>query len=260
MDKPVFKFGENWASYSKQLTEEKLQIAADSLNALLGEGYLRKKSFLDIGSGSGIFSIAAARLDADPVVGIDVDATSVMVSRMNIKSWFDEPNRIVIHEASIFDSEKMAELGEFDVAYSWGVLQFTGDMRRAIECAAQLVKRDGLLVIAVYNKHWSSPFWKAIKWVYNHIGTVGQKIMIGIFIPIIYVAKWLITFKNPLKMRRGMDFVHNVIDWVGGYPYEYASIQETIDMLETIGMNIVRVIPAGVPTGCNEFICKAVEK
>jgi SAM-dependent methyltransferase len=260
MDKPDFKFGENWASFSKQLTEERLQGAMHSLDALFGEGNLKNKSFLDIGCGSGIFSIAAERLGADPVIGIDVDATSVAVSRENIEHWVDKPNRIKIHEASILDSEKMTALGKFDIAYSWGVLQFTGAMWRAIECAAQRVKPGGLLMIAIYNKHWTSPIWKLIKWIYNHIGKVGQRIMIWLFAPLIFLAKWLVTFKNPFKMRRGMDFMHNVIDWVGGYPYEYASIPDTIDQLEALGMSVVRLVPATVPTGCNEFICKISEE
>lgn len=260
MDKPDFKFGENWASFSKQMTEERLQGAMHSLNALFGEGYLKNKSFLDIGCGSGIFSIAAERLGADFVMGIDVDATSVEVSNENIERWGDKPTRIEIREASILDSEKMAALGKFDIAYSWGVLQFTGAMWQAIECAAQQVKPGGLLMIAIYNKHWTSPIWKIIKWIYNHIGKVGQRIMIWLFVPIVFLAKWLVTLKNPLKMRRGMDFRHNVIDWVGGYPYEYASIPDTINKLEALGMSIVRVIPANVPTGCNEFICKISEE
>jgi len=53
-----------------------------------------------------------------------------------------------------------------------------------------------------------------------------------------------------------MDFMHNIIDWVGGYPYEYASVTEMKAILEKEGFEVLRVLPAKVPTGCNEFICR----
>ena len=81
-------------------------------------------------------------------------------------------------------------------------------------------------MIAIYNRHWSSPVWKLVKWLYNKAGDFGQRVLIWIFMPIIFVAKWLVTLKIPFGMKRGMDFMHNVIDWVGGYPYEYASVDE----------------------------------
>ena len=80
--------------------------------------------------------------------------------------------------------------------------------------------------------------------------------MVWIFVPIIFFAKWLVTFKNPLKMQRGMDFMHNIVDWVGGHPYEYASVEEMKAMLETLGFKVLNVFPAKVPTGCNEFVCR----
>ena len=52
-----------------------------------------------------------------------------------------------------------------------------------------------------------------------------------------------------------MDFMHNVIDWVGGYPYEYASVDEMKIFLKQLGFEILDVRPARVPTGCNEYVC-----
>ena len=50
--------------------------------------------------------------------------------------------------------------------------------------------------------------------------------------------------------------MHNIIDWLGGYPYEYASLEEMKGLLETLGMQVVHVVPARVPTGCNEYVCR----
>ena len=78
--------------------------------------------------------------------------------------------------------------------------------------------------------------------------------MIGLFVPVIYLAKFLVTRRNPLEKERGMDFLVDIVDWVGGYPYEYAAIDKVLDLGAKNGLQTLRVIPAGVPTGCNEFV------
>jgi 2-polyprenyl-6-hydroxyphenyl methylase/3-demethylubiquinone-9 3-methyltransferase len=250
----MFKFGENWASYSRHLDESRIEAAVQSLASLFGEGALKDKTFLDIGCGSGQFSIAAARSAARTVTGLDVDPVSVRVSRENAARWLTDGAPVSFRQASALDDASMGSLGTFDVVYSWGVLHHTGDMQHALVNAARMVKPGGLFMIAIYNRHWSSAPWKAVKWFYNHAGAAGRKAIVWILAPVILLAKWLVTFKNPLAMRRGMDFMHNVVDWVGGYPYEYASVKEMNDNLEALGFEILQVRPAAVPTGCNEFI------
>ena len=252
----MFKFGENWDSFSRQLDEARIEEAATSLTSLFGENTLKDGSFLDIGCGSGLFSIAAARLGAKPIVGIDVDPVSVDTSRLNFSHWLGDAQSASFLQASVLDTGQIKSLGAFDVVYSWGVLHHTGNMDQAIRNAAQCVRPAGFLMIAIYNRHWSSPIWKWIKWLYNKAGSIGQRLLIWIFIPIIFLAKWLVTFKNPFRMKRGMDFMHNVIDWVGGYPYEYASVGEMTARLKQLGFEILGVRPASVPTGCNEFVCR----
>ncbi|MBI2758552.1 MAG: class I SAM-dependent methyltransferase [Chloroflexi bacterium] len=251
----MFKFGENWASFSRQLDEARIEEAVQSLTALFGEGALKDKSFLDMGCGSGLFSIAAARLGAQPVVGIDIDPLSVDTSRRNAAQWLGRESGISFHHMSVLDAGKMNTLGMFDVVYSWGVLHHTGNMKAALANLALRVRPGGSLMIAIYNRHWSSPIWKFIKWFYNGAGRFWQKIIIWIFTPVIYFAKWLVTFQNPFKMRRGMDFMHNIIDWVGGYPYEYASVPEMGAALKRLGFRVLLTRPANVPIGCNEFVC-----
>jgi SAM-dependent methyltransferase len=252
----MFKFGQNWASFSRQLDEERIKQATTSLASLFGENVLERKSFLDIGCGSGLFSIAAARLGAHPIIGIDVDPVSVDTSRINYSHWAGDQQTASFLQVSVLDDGQLKALGAFDAVYSWGVLHHTGDMAQAIRNAARCVRPGGYLMIAIYNRHWSSPIWKQVKWLYNKAGPLGQRVLVWIFMPIIFVAKWLVTFKNPFKMKRGMNFMHNVIDWVGGYPYEYASVAEMTARLKALGFDLLSVRPAGVPTGCNEFVCR----
>jgi 2-polyprenyl-6-hydroxyphenyl methylase/3-demethylubiquinone-9 3-methyltransferase len=254
----VFKFGENWASFSRSIDETRIEEAKQSLKKLFGEGAFSGKSFLDIGCGSGLFSIAAAQLGARSVLGLDVDPISVATSQSNAAHWLKSPSSISFRQLSILDGEQMNQLGTFDIVYSWGVLHHTGNMKVALRNAGQRVAPNGMLMIAIYNRHWSSGVWKVIKWVYNRVGSWVQKILIWILTPVIFLAKWLVTFQNPFRMQRGMDFMHNVIDWVGGYPYEYASIAEMSAALENIGFERLDVFPAKVPTGCNEFVCRKI--
>lgn len=252
----MFKFGENWASFSKQMDETHIEQAVQSLTSLFGECALKDKSFLDMGCGSGLFSIAAARLGARSVLGLDIDPVSVATSQNNAAHWLKDSSMLMFRQFSALDTAQMNTLEKFDVVYSWGVLHHTGDMALALENTAERVKPQGLFMIAIYNRHWSSLFWLAIKWLYNHAGKFGQKVIIGLMIPMIFAAKWLVTFQNPFKMRRGMDFMHNVTDWVGGYPYEYASAEEMTSTLKKLGFEMMSLRQAKVPTGCNEYVCR----
>lgn len=254
----MFKFGENWASFSKNIDESRIEEAMQSLKVLFGENGIENKSFLDLGCGSGLFSIAAHRLGARKVLGIDVDPVSVATSQTNASQWLNDPSSISFCQLSVLDTDQLSKLGTFDIVYSWGVLHHTGDMNLALENASKRVATHGLLMIAIYNRHWSSLPWKMIKWFYNRVGPLGQRILVWLFMPVIFAAKWLVTFQNPFRMQRGMEFMHNVVDWVGGYPYEYASIPEMKTSLKTLGFETLKVRPAIVPTGCNEFICRKV--
>jgi 2-polyprenyl-6-hydroxyphenyl methylase/3-demethylubiquinone-9 3-methyltransferase len=253
--KPTFEFGKNWAAFSYIVNKDHLQDALSSLVKLLDSDNLKAKAFLDIGCGSGLFSIAAAWLDAKKVIGIDIDPVSVQTSISNAQKW--APNLpITFHTVSVLDEIQMTALGKFDIVYAWGVLHHTGHMHRALEIATQSVKPGGMFVVAIYNRHLTSSIWKIIKWIYNHLPALGQRLLVWSFIPVIFLAKIVVTRQNPLRMRRGMDFVHNIIDWVGGYPYEYASIEEMTASLKQLGFETIQVRPANVPTGCNEFVSK----
>jgi 2-polyprenyl-6-hydroxyphenyl methylase/3-demethylubiquinone-9 3-methyltransferase len=127
-------------------------------------------------------------------------------------------------------------------------------MWNAISNVSKCVAPSGILVLAIYNKHITSPAWKSIKWIYNQVPRAAQRSMILLFAGIIYIAKFLVTRSNPLKKERGMDFWFDVIDWVGGYPYEYAASREVERFVTRDGFELRRFAAASVPTGCNEFV------
>lgn len=249
----AFDFGENWQRFSeKSLDNRKLEMALSSLEQLIGMDKIKGRTFLDIGCGSGIFAIAASLAGAQRVVGIDVSQESIAAS-MNNKKRFANQNAIEFFHKSVFDDD-ISQLGKFDIVYSWGVLHHTGNMWKAIDIASKLVASQSLFVIAIYNKHWSSGMWKVIKWFYNAIPKFVQWPMIWIFYIVIVIAKLIVTRKNPFRKRRGMSFYYDVIDWIGGYPYEYATKKEIIDHIENTGFECIKFVKPTVPTGCNEFV------
>jgi SAM-dependent methyltransferase len=249
-----FDFGSNWQAFSDRLIDRhRLDVAVRSLQSLLEKDTLNGLSFLDVGCGSGLFSIAAYQLRASTVTGIDVNPNCIAVSDLN-RDRLVPGAPISFVQASVLNPETLDAFGVFDVVYAWGSLHHTGAMWEAIRNVGARVNIGGSLVVAIYNKHFTSPFWKAIKWLYNQQPSLVQRIMVLLFGGIIYVAKFLVTWRNPLDKERGMDFWVDVIDWVGGFPYEYATPDAVEKFVRNQGFLLRRYVAAQVPTGCNEFV------
>ena len=141
-----FQFGANWTSFLETLDDERIEGAELSLKTMIGIGDLSGKQFLDIGSGSGLFSLAARSLGAK-VYSIDYDPKSVECTRELKKRYFPGDDNWVIEEASVLNKQYMTSLGKFDIVYSWGVLHHTGDMQKALNNA----------IIPVTAVPWYSP-------------------------------------------------------------------------------------------------------
>lgn len=255
-----FDFGQNWLDFSKRaLTRKKIEEARIDFHELFTGIELKNKRFLDIGFGQGLSLLFAKEAGAE-VFGNDInpkcyDALKKTASLMGIQG--DIP--VVV--GSILDPSTIQQLATqingnelFEIVHSWGVLHHTGDMKLALKNALSLVKDDGYFICAIYNKHITSKPWLFIKWLYCISPSFMKKVLIALMYPVIFIAKILVTRKNPLNLMRGMDFYYNVVDWVGGYPYEYASEKEMIELVEKEGFSCIKKVAAEVPTGCNEYI------
>lgn len=264
-----FDFGENWSEFSDNaLTPERVRQARDEFAALMARAVveLDGAGFLDIGFGQGLSLLAAASAGAH-AVGCDINPKCAQVLERNRPQFPELGNKqIPVLVGSILDEPTVAALRSmspggngYATVHSWGVLHHTGRMWLAIDHAASLVASRGTLVLALYNRHWTSPAWLAIKRCYVTAPHWLQRAMIGVLYPVIMAAKWGVTGRNPMKMDRGMDFYYNVVDWVGGYPYEYASIDEVSSYLTQRGFALKMAEPAVVPTGCHELAFVRVE-
>src|SRR5438067_12600662 len=154
-----FEFGKNWARFLGSLDDNRIAQAEASLRTMLETSDLEGKSFLDIGSGSGLFSLAARRLGAR-VHSFDFDVASVLCTRgMRDLRSPDDPDWKV-EQGSILDPDYVSALGTFDIVYSWGVLHHTGAMHRALQVAASLVAPEGLFAFALYRRTLMCRLWR----------------------------------------------------------------------------------------------------
>jgi len=138
-----FAFGKNWQRFLRVLTEERVQEAEKSLCAMLEVADLREKSFIDVGSGSGLFSLAAMRLGSRRVHSFDYDPHSVACTQELKRRYFEKSDVWTIEQGSALDPAYLAQLGQFDIVYSWGVLHHTGNMWQALENVVPLVAPSG---------------------------------------------------------------------------------------------------------------------
>jgi len=254
-----FDFGKNWQDFShKALDSKKIQQAREDFSYLTQDIDLTGKSFLDIGFGQGL-SLLIATEKGCKTFGCDINSKCKMVLEQN-KKHFDNlhSKKIPVEVGSIMENSVISKIKsyrqQFDIVHSWGVLHHTGNMYKALQTAADLTANKGFLIIAIYNKHWTSPLWLLIKKMYNRVPGFLKKILLYLYIPLLYLRSLLGGLKN-FKPARGMSFYYDAKDWLGGYPYEYASPKEIITFLQD-DFNLIRFIPTNGFTGCNQFVFK----
>lgn len=137
-----FEFGKNWQQFLSILDKDRISEAEKSLKQMLEVDDLKGKSFLDIGSGSGLFSLSARRLGAR-VHSFDYDPLSVACTVELKKRYFADDTGWMIEQGDVLNGDYLKSLGRFDVVYSWGVLHHTGAMWQALENVEPLIAEGG---------------------------------------------------------------------------------------------------------------------
>ena len=262
-----FGFGANWSQFLQVLDEDRILQAENSLRKMLEVDNLIGKTFLDIGSGSGLFSLAARRLGAS-VRSFDYDPQSVACTNELKQRYFQHDSQWQVESASVLDQDFLTQLGTFDIVYSWGVLHHTGAMWQALDNVAPLVAKDGRLFIAIYNDQggWSRR-WTLLKRTYNKLPgflklpytilVMGPRELRSLLLsclsgkPGAYINN-IVTYSK--QSARGMNYWYDLIDWIGGYPFEVAKPEEIFDFYKQKGFTLAQLKTDGGNIGCLQFV------
>ncbi|QCI63468.1 class I SAM-dependent methyltransferase [Phreatobacter stygius] len=257
-----FGFGDNWNRFVRQKhSQQRLDAAAARLTGFLKRDDLKGLDFLDIGSGSGLHSLAALKLGAEKLHSFDYDANSVAATRF-LRDRAGKPDHWSVEQGDVLDDSYVASLGTWKLVYSWGVLHHTGEVWRALRNAQSCVAEGGLFYIALYSKDVdfqpSQAFWLEIKQEYNRVTSLTKWLMVWWYVWRFGMSMNIRNLPAVLKQiwtyrtQRGMNYFTDVRDWLGGWPMEYAGDQETVDLLEgEYGFELINVATGHA---CSEFL------
>ena len=260
-----FEFGKNWNGFLSVLNEARIESAKRSLKTILNVDSLAGRSFLDIGCGGGLFSLAARRMGAQ-VHSFDFDPQCVQCATLLRDKFFPNDDGWTIECGSVLDQQYVHALGQFDIVYSWGVLHHTGAMYEALENATTPVHQGGQLFISIYNDQGvKSKIWTQIKKFVCSMPTVLRFPLILILVialePLTFLGSLLLLKPHryfqkrfPYAKHRGMSWWHDAIDWLGGYPFEVAKPEEIVHFYRERGFILDWLRCVGARLGCNEFV------
>ena len=256
-----FEFGANWKRFLEVLNEERIAEAQASLKDMLGADTLAGRSFLDIGSGSGLFSLAARRLGAQ-VHSFDFDPSSVWCTQELRQRYRPGDEQWTIERGSVLDAAYLAQLGQFDVVYAWGVLHHTGQLWQALDNACERVRPGGQLYIALYNDAGRiSHYWNLVKRSYCKLPRplkplvlypaalqlLGPRALLDLL-----HGKPFHTLRTYIR-RRGMSPWRDVVDWVGGYPCEVSTPASVFAAVHRRGFELRKLLST-TGIGNNHFV------
>jgi len=251
-EKNRFEFGANWAGFvDKHFSQERVDISRHHLLNFVGKESLDGLSFLDIGCGSGLHSLAALQSGARCIHSFDYDQQSVATTRA-LHQLAKSPSAWKVSQGSVLDTVFMGGLDKADLVYSWGVLHHTGDVWNAIRLACGRVAPGGLFYLALYsaNMHIDPPpnYWLDVKKRYVAARPARRRLMEGAYVwrfllhrkpwrlPELFVHAW------RYKKSRGMNFMTDVRDWLGGWPMEFCRDADVVDFVaREAGMTLVRM-------------------
>jgi|GEM_PF-226915 len=251
-----FGFGRNWLNYQTSIDPTRMTLARHDIEQWLGTTSLHGLRVLDIGSGSGLHSYCLHAMGASTLVSFDYDTDSVQATQ-ELHRQAGAPASWRVTQGSVLDATFMASLGRFDLVYSWGVLHHTGRMWQAISSAAERVARDGRFFISIYAKGPNFPADLALKQRYHDASLSKKRRMEFEWI----TAQYGQRARHGLKpegwwtqgCERGMDPYFDLVDWLGGLPYEVATVPELTSRLRTLGIVTRRARECG-DGGCHILV------
>ena len=246
-----FEFGDNWADFvDKHFSQERVDISRRHLLDFLGRESLEGLSVLDVGCGSGLHSLAAWQAGAHRVLSFDYDPQSVATTRA-LHQLANKPAEWQVMQGSVLDADFMGCFPQADLVYSWGVLHHTGDVWSALRLACGRVTQGGLLYIALYSadmqKDPPPQYWLDVKQRYVAAGQWQRRWMElwFLFRHRMNYKPWrlraLLQHARHYKKSRGMNYMTDVRDWLGGWPMEFCYDADVVHFVAAEGFKLEKM-------------------
>lgn len=241
--KITFSFGKNWQDLLKVIDEDSLLLSRKDIERWFsGRIDLRGKDIIDVGSGSGMHSLVFHSMSPAKLFSFDHDHNSVAATK-SLWEKAGSPSDWTIQHGSILNKNYLRGLGTYDLVYSWGVLHHTGSMWEGIRNASEMVKPGGYFLISIYQGVKTYEFDLALKEKYNGSSAFGKKRLEWTEYILPLMKQRMKRRRNPFgwneKKARGMDVYHDIVDWLGGLPYEVASDEQIVNFLLPIGFTLI---------------------
>lgn len=247
----AFSFGLNWRRFlDRAFSEDRVEIAQRHILDFLQAQDLQGKSFLDVGSGSGLSSLAAVRAGAASVISFDADPDAVAATGQ-LRTYAGAPGHWSVLHGSILDAGFVGNLRPTDIVYAWGALHHTGDQWEALKRASGLVRAGGLLYIALYDEAaFPDPppsFWTGVKRRYNQASWLGRRALEAWYVWRFTLNRrwWFAPFLGwqiaAYRKNRGMSFYTDVRDWLGGWPTEFSRREDVETFVSSLGFMTLRI-------------------
>ena len=243
-----FSFGENWLQFLDGIDDIAIGEADRDIELWLGP-HIADARIVDIGSGSGLSSLCLHRRGCRHLISFDADPKSVAATSELAKREGDPPNWSIRH-GSILDATLVERLGKFDIVHSWGVLHHTGDMWTALANAASLCHEGGHLFISIYAGGPRYAEHLELKRRYNRCDAAGKQKMIERALESVSIKR-----AKSTRRARGMTVYHDMVDWLGGLPYEVAHVSEILWFCMSRGFQPLRVFEKR-EGGCSVFLLR----
>jgi 2-polyprenyl-6-hydroxyphenyl methylase/3-demethylubiquinone-9 3-methyltransferase len=248
-----FQFGKNWMDYAeKNFSQERVDASKKHILDFIAGKDLHGLSFLDIGCGSGLHSMAALQAGARVIHGFDYDPDSVAATRY-IRTKAGDPANWTVGQGSVLDDSFMEGMPQYDLVYSWGVLHHTGEVWHAIRNAAGRVKPGGgVLYRALYSADIQidpprNSGWMSNGSTFRRAGSPGAAWIFWYILR--FNLRWNIlripAFLQDAyryKKHRGMNILTDIRDWLGGWPMEFVYDADAVRYCEALGFRLERMV------------------
>ena len=149
-------FGKLWKERMRNNLLDSKKILEDSFKKNNFDiKFFKDKNILDMGCGSGRFTIALASFGAKSVIGVDLGVEGIKIGRANAK--INKLKNVKFINASVLDLP--FEDNTFDFVFCKGVLHHTGNLKKGLSEYYRVMKQKGSGFLYLYGS--GGVFWNS---------------------------------------------------------------------------------------------------